>query len=60
MSTLIKEKQNTDKKEQIDIIKKSVNLGDVSVKELLDILLEDGEYFTVNYDNIKDYLKPLK
>lgn len=24
------------------------------------ILLEDGEYFTVNYDNIKDYLKPLK
>lgn len=24
------------------------------------ILLEDGEYFTVNYDNIKDYLKPLE
>lgn len=24
------------------------------------ILLEDNEYFTVNYENIKDYLKPLE
>ncbi|WP_195989078.1 GerMN domain-containing protein [Clostridium sp. D53t1_180928_C8] len=24
------------------------------------ILLEDNEYFTINYDNIKDYLKPLE
>ena len=24
------------------------------------ILLEEGESFSVNYDNIKDYLKPLE
>ena len=32
---------------KIDIIKKSVNLGDVSVKELLDILLEDGVHIMI-------------